>query len=137
MKLNAWLVLVVGSVITTLAIAKLPAAPPPTEEQKAKAAEAKEKAADTAKKDAADLGRYQDKSAERYYREMKAAGKAVAVATWVPPPPVVTPAAAQPSSSESHGQKQSAAPKTQDTASPGAAKGGTGATNAKPTPVKG
>lgn len=137
MKLNAWVVLVVGSVITTLAIAKLPAAPPPTEEQKAKAAEAKEKAADTAKKDAADLGRYQDKSAERYYREMKAAGKAVAVATWVPPPPVVTPTAAQPSSSESHGQKQSAAPKTQDTASPGAAKGGTGATNAKPTPVKG
>ena len=137
MKLNAWLVLVVGSVITTLAIAKLPAAPPPTEEQKAKAAEAKEKAADTAKKDAADLGRYQDKSAERYYREMKAAGKAVAVATWVPPPPVVTPVAAQPSSSESHGQKQSVAPKTQDTASPGAAKGSTGATNAKPTPVKG
>ena len=137
MKLNAWLVLFVGSVITTLAIAKLPAAPPPTEEQKAKAAEAKEKAADTAKKDAADLGRYQDKSAERYYREMKAAGKAVAVATWVPPPPVITPAAAQPSSSESHGQKQSVAPKTQDTASPGAAKGSTGATNAKPTPVKG
>ncbi len=134
MKLNAWLVLVVGSVITTLAIAKLPAAPPPTEEQKAKAAEAKEKVADTAKKDAADLGRYQDKSAERYYREMKAAGKAVAVATWVPPPPVVTPTAAQPSSSESHGQKQSVAPKTQDTANPGAAKGATGATNAKPTP---
>ena len=134
MKLNAWLVLVVGSVITTLAIAKLPAAPPPTEEQKAKAAAAKEKVADTAKKDAADLGRYQDKSAERYYREMKAAGKSVPVATWVPPPPVVTTAAAQPSSSESLGQKQSVAPKTQDTANPAAAKA---STNAKPTPVKG
>ncbi len=134
MKLNAWVVLVVGSVITTLAIAKLPAAPPPTDEQKAKAAEAKEKAAEGAKKDAADLGRYQDKSAERYYREMKAAGKTVAVATWVPPAPVIAPAAAQPSSSESHGQKQSTAPKSQNTANPAAAKGSTGA---KPTPAKG
>jgi hypothetical protein len=134
MKLNAWLVLVVGSVITTLAIAKLPAAPPLSDEQKAKAAEAKEKAADAAKKEAADLGRYQDKSAERYFRDMKAAGKTVPVATWVPPPPVITPAVAQPSSSESHGQKQSVAPKTQDTANPAAAKG---STNAKPTPAKG
>lgn len=134
MKLNAWLVLLVGSVVTTLAIAKLPAAPPPTDEQKAKAAEAKEKAAEGAKKDAADLGRYQDKSAERYYREMKAAGKTVAVATWVPPAPVIAPASAQPSSSESHGQKQSAAPKSQNTANPAAAKGSTGA---KPTPAKG
>jgi hypothetical protein len=135
MKLNAWLVLVVGSVITTLAIAKLPAAPPQTEEQKAKAAEAKEKAADAAKKDATDLGRYQDKNAERYFREMKAAGKTVPAATWVPPPPpVVTAAAAQPSSSESLGQKQTVAPKTQDTANPAAAKA---STNAKPTPAKG
>ena len=131
MKLNSWLVLVVGSVITTLAIAKLPAL---TDEQKAKAAEAKEKAAEVAKKEASDLSRYQDKNAVRYYREMKAAGKTVAAATWVPPPPVVTPAAAQPSSSESHGQKQTVAPKTQDTADPAAAKAGT---NAKPTPAKG
>ncbi len=134
MKLNAWLVLVVGSMITTWAIAKLPAAPLPTDEQKAKAAEAKEKAADVAKKEATDLSRYQDKSADRYFREMKAAGKTVPAATWVPPPPVITAAAAQPSSSESHGQKQSAAPKTQDTANPAAAKG---STNAKPTPAKG
>ena len=134
MKLNAWLVLVLGSVITTIAIAKLPAPPPATDEQKAKAAEAKEKAADVAKKEATDLGRYQDKSAERYFREMKAAGKTVPVATWVPPPPVIAPAAAQPSSSESLGQKQSTAPKTQDTANPAAAKE---STNAKPTPAKG
>ncbi len=133
MKLNAWLVLVVGSVITTLAIAKLPAPPAPTDEQKAKAAEAKEKAADAAKKDATDLARYQDKSAERYFRDTKAAGKTVPVATWVPPPPVIAPAAAQPSSSESHGQKQSAAPKTQDTSKPATKD----ATNAKPTPAKG
>lgn len=137
MKFNSWFVVVAGSVITTLAIAKLPAPPAPTEEQKAKAAEAKEKAAEVAKKDAADLNRYQDKSAERYYRDMKALGKTVPVATWVAPPPVVTPAAAQPSSSESLGQKQSAAPKSQDTASPGPAKASSGATNAKPTPVKG
>ena len=134
MKLNAWLVLIAGSVITTLAIAKLPAAPPPTDEQKAKAAEAKEKAADVAKKEATDLSRYQDKSAERYFRDMKALGKTVPVATWVAPPPVIAPAAAQPSSSESLGQKQSAAPKTQDTANSAAAKG---STNAKPTPAKG
>ena len=134
MKLNSWFVVVAGSIIATLAIAKLPAPPAPTDEQKAKAEETKAKAADTAKKEAADLGRYQDKSAERYYREMKAAGKTVAAATWVPPPPVVTAAAAQPSSSEAHGQKQTAAPKTQDTANPAAAKA---STNAKPTPVKG
>ena len=134
MKLNSWFVVLAGSVITTLAIAKLPAPPAPTDEQKAKAAEAKEKAAEVAKKDAADLSRYQDKSAERYYRDMKAAGKTVAVATWVPPAPVIAPAAAQPSSSESHGQKQSAAPKSQNTGVPAAAKA---SINAKPTPDKG
>ena len=133
MKMNVWFAVIVGSAITTLAIAKLPV-PPLTDEQKAKAAAGKESAAEAAKKDATDLGRYQDKSAERYFRDMKAAGKTVPVATWVPPPPVVAPAAAQPSSSESHGQKQTAAPKTQDTADPAAAKA---STNAKPTPVKG
>ncbi len=100
MKLNTWLVLVVGSVITTLAIAKLPPAAPQTDEQKAKAAEAKEKAADAAKKDATDLSRYQDKSAERYFRDMKAAGKTVPSSTWVapvpPPAAVAAPAPAAP-----------------------------------------
>lgn len=133
MKINVWLAMIVGSAITTLAIAKLPV-PTLTDEQKAKAAATKESAAEAAKKDATDLGRYQDKSAERFFRDMKAAGKTVPVATWVPPPPVIAPAAAQPSSSESHGQKQTAAPKTQDTANPAAAKA---STNAKPTPVKG
>ena len=133
MKINVWLAVIAGSAVTTLAIAKLPT-PTLTDEQKAKAAATKESAAEAAKKDATDLGRYQDKSAERFFRDMKAAGKTVPVATWVPPPPVIAPAAAQPSSSESLGQKQTAAPKTQDTNNPAAAKA---STNAKPTPVKG
>ncbi|GEM_PF-1426296 len=135
MKLNHWVVLALGSTITALAIAKLPPPAPMNDEQKAKAEETKAKAAETAKKAAADELRYQDKAADRYFKEMKAAGKTVPPATWVPPtPPVV---AVQPSSSESHGQKQSVAPKTQDTASKGPAKAGSGATNAKPTPAKG
>jgi hypothetical protein len=131
-KLNHWLVLAVGSALTTIAIAKLPPPPPMTDEQKAKAEETKAKAAEAAKKAVADEGRYQDKVADRYFREMKAAGKTVAAPTWVPLVPVA--AAPQPSSSESHGQKQATAPKTQDTANPAAAKA---STNAKPTPAKG
>ena len=136
MKLNHWVVLVLGSTITALAIAKLPPPAPLNDEQKAKAEETKAKAADAAKKAAADELRYQDKAADRYFKEMKAAGKAVPPPTWVPPapPPVAT---AQPSSSESLGQKQAVAPKTQDTANAGAAKASSGATNAKPTPAKG
>ena len=136
MKLNHWVVLVIGSTITALAIAKLPPPAPMNDEQKAKAEETKAKASDAAKKAAADELRYQDRSAERYFKEMKAAGKTVPPSTWVPPapPPVV---AVQPSSSESLGQKQAVAPKTQDTANPGAAKASSGATNAKPTPAKG
>jgi hypothetical protein len=98
MKLNSWLVLALGSAVTTLAIAKLPT-PVLTDEQKAKAAEAKEKAAEAAKKEATDLGRYQDKSADRYFREMKAAGKTVPPSSWVPPAPpaaVAAPAASAP-----------------------------------------
>ena len=113
MKLNAWFVVLAGSVATTLAIAKLPAPPAPTDEQKAKVAEAKEKAAEGAKKDASDLGRYQDKSAERFFRDMKAAGKTVPVATWVPPAPVVA-ATPAPSPSAAPSQKPSVAPTTQE-----------------------
>ncbi len=134
MKLNHWVVLVLGSMLTALAIAKLPPPAPLTDEQKAKVEETKAKAADAAKKAAADEQRYQNAVADRYFREMKATGKTVAPPTWVPPPVVV---ATQPSSSESHGQKQSVAPKTQDTANPGAPKASSGATSAKPTPAKG
>ena len=136
MKLNHWVVLVLGSSLTAIAIAKLPPSAPMNDEQKAKAEETKAKAADAAKKAAADELRYQDKAADRYFKEMKAAGKTVPPPTWVPPAPAPV-AAAQPSSSESLGQKQAVAPKTQDTANPGAAKASSGATNAKPTPAKG
>jgi flagellar basal body-associated protein FliL len=85
-KLNHWIVLLVGSVITTVAIAKLPT-PVLNEEQKAKAEEAKAKAAETAKKAAADEQRYQDRVAERYFKEAKAAGKNPAPSQWVPPAP--------------------------------------------------
>ncbi len=119
-KLNHWIVLSVGSALATVAIAKLPVAVL-TDEQKAKAEETKAKAAEAAKKAAADEQRYQDRVADRYYKEMKAAGKSVPPPQYVPPP--VTPvAAAQPSSAESHGQKQAAVPKTQNTAAPASAK---------------
>ena len=135
MKLNHWVVLVLGSAVTAMAIAKLPPPAPMNDEQKAKAEETKAKTADAAKKAAADELRYQDKAANRYFNEMKAAGKTVPSPTWVPPTSPV--AAVQPTSSESLGQKQSVAPKTQDTANPGSAKSTSGATNAKPTPEKG
>lgn len=48
------------------AYAKLP---PPSDEQKAKAAEAKAKAGDAAKKEAESLGKVQDRVAERYKKE--------------------------------------------------------------------
>jgi hypothetical protein len=131
-KFNHWIALLAGGAIASIAIAKLPV-PVLTDEQKAKAEETKAKAAEASKKAAADEMRYQDRVADRYFREMKTAGKTVAPPTWVAPPPVVSVAAAQPSSSESHGQKQTTAPKTQNTANPAAAKS---STNAKPTPAK-
>jgi hypothetical protein len=137
MKRNHLLAVLLGGMfaaIATVAHAKLPAPPAPTEEQKAKAAEAKEKAAESAKKDAADLGRYQDRAAARFFADAKAAGKTVPPSTYVPPAPVAV-AAAQPSSSEAHGQKQASAPKTQSAGTPAAAK--KAGTDAKPTPAKG
>lgn len=135
MKLNHFVALLLGCALASVAaptFAKLPAPAPLTDEQKAKAAEVKEKAAEAAKKDAADLARYQDRAASRFFADAKAAGKTVAVSTWVPPAPVL--AAVQPSSSESHGQKQASAPKTQSAAGAAAAK--KVGTDAKPTPAK-
>ncbi|TAG05531.1 MAG: formate dehydrogenase [Betaproteobacteria bacterium] len=91
--MNHWLVLAIGSVLTSIAIAKLPV-PVLSDEQKAKAEEAKAKAADAAKKSAADEQRYQDRVAERYFKEMKSAGKTVPGSQWVPP--LAAPAAAAP-----------------------------------------
>jgi hypothetical protein len=101
MKLNHWIVLVVGSALTAVAVAKLPA-PVLTEEQKVKADEAKAKAADAAKKAAADEQRYQDRVADRYFKEAKAAGKNPVPPQWVAPAPVVAVATAQ----AAPGQKQ-------------------------------
>lgn len=96
MKLNHWIVLAAGSVLAAVAVAKLPV-PVLTEEQKVKAEEAKAKAAEAAKKAAADEQRYQDRVADRYFREAKAAGKNPTPSQWVaPPPPAASPAAAAP-----------------------------------------
>jgi hypothetical protein len=67
-----------------VATAKLP---PPTDEQKAKAAEAKAKADDAAKKDNELLSKAQDRVAARYIKEQKAKGITVT------PTPIAPPAA--------------------------------------------
>lgn len=90
-RLNHWIVVALGSVLATVAIAKLPT-PVLTEEQKAKAEEAKAKAAETAKKAAEAEQRAQDRVADRWFKEAKAAGKNPVSSQWVPPAP--TPAAA-------------------------------------------
>jgi hypothetical protein len=56
--------------------AKLPV-PPMTDEQKAKADDAKAKAADAAKKETADLIKAQDRVASRYIQQQKAKGVTV------------------------------------------------------------
>jgi hypothetical protein len=129
MKINHWIVLALGSILTTYAVAKLPI-PVLTDEQKAKAEEAKAKAADAAKKASADESRYQDRVADRYFREMKAAGKTVAPPTWVAPPPVVV-AAAPASAAQPPGQSSTAASKPQDTPKPTKV-----SENAKKVPLK-
>ena len=70
--------------LTNVAVAKLP---PLTDEQKAKAAEAKAKADDAAKKDSELLAKSQDQVATRYIKEQKAKGKIVT------PTPIAPPAA--------------------------------------------
>lgn len=93
-KLNHWIVVALGSAFATVAIAKLPV-PVLTDEQKAKAEKAKVKAADAAKKAAADEARYQDRVAERFFKEQRAAGKTPTPSQWVPPAPApAAPAAA-------------------------------------------
>jgi outer membrane lipoprotein-sorting protein len=67
--------------------------PPPSEEAKAKAAEAKEKAAVAAKTEAELLGKSQDRVAEKYIKDQKAKGIVVKPTPIAPPAP---PAAAAP-----------------------------------------
>ena len=72
------------------ALAKLPPAPPLTEEARVAAEEKKAKAADAAKKDNEDLARSQDRVAEQYIKAQKARGVVVKPTPIVaPPPPVV------------------------------------------------
>lgn len=90
MKFNKAMLISVLCVISTGAVyAKLPA-PQLTEEQQAKAAEAKAKAADAAKKDNELLAKAQDHVADRYIREQKAKG------ITVKPTPIAVAAAAAP-----------------------------------------
>jgi hypothetical protein len=92
-KLNHWIVVALGSVLASVAIAKLPVAVL-TDEQKAKAEEAKAKAAEVAKKAAEAEQRSQDRVAERWFKEAKAAGKNPPPSQWVAPAPAAAPAAA-------------------------------------------
>jgi hypothetical protein len=103
-KLNHWIVVALGSVLASVAIAKLPVAVL-TDEQKAKAEEAKAKAADAAKKASEAEQRSQDRVAERWFKEAKAAGKNPPASQWVPPAPVATPAPATPPKSAAPAKK--------------------------------
>lgn len=67
--------------------------PPPSEEAKAKAEEAKLKAAETAKSDAEQLTKAQDAVATRYIKEQKAKGITVKPTPIPPPPPPAAPPA--------------------------------------------
>lgn len=72
------------------AFAKLP---PLTEEQQAKAAEAKVAAAEKAKAEGELLGKSQDRVAEKYIKEQKAKGIIVKPTPMPPPAPPAAPAA--------------------------------------------
>lgn len=72
----------VGTAVTLAAVAKLPA---PSDEAKAKAAEAAAKTAHTGKADNYLLCKAQDKAAASYFKTVKTAGKDVKPAIAVPP----------------------------------------------------
>jgi hypothetical protein len=67
-----------------LAVAKLP---PLTDEQKTAAAAKKEKDAEVAKKDAAELAKVQDRVAAKYIADQRAKGKTVTPQMGATPPP--------------------------------------------------
>lgn len=92
MKLSQYGMLLALSAFSLGALAKLP---PLTDEQKAKAEEAKAAAAEKAKLDAEQLGKVQDRVAEKYIKEQKAKGIIVKPTPIPPPaPPAAAPAAA-------------------------------------------
>ena len=92
MKHRKFALILALTVASAGAWAKLP---PPSEEAKAKAEEAKLKAAETAKMEAELLGKSQDRVAERYIKEQKAKGITVKP-TPIPPPPAAPAVAAAP-----------------------------------------
>lgn len=92
MKHKQFALILALTVAASTAWAKLP---PPSEEAKAKAEEAKAAAAEKAKVDAEQLGKAQDRVAEKYIKDQKAKGVIVKPTPIVPPaPPAVAPAPA-------------------------------------------
>lgn len=79
-KISMTVAALLASCAFGVASAKLPAPPPPTDEQKAKAAEAKVKADEAAKREADLLGKYQDRAVANFKRtsSSKPAGTAPA-----------------------------------------------------------
>lgn len=96
--MKALIILVLASLLAPAALAKLP---PPSDEAKAKAAEAAAKTAWNGKVDAYQLCRAQDRVAAQFFKTAKAAGKEVRPAVDTPPcadpgPFAYTPAVAVP-----------------------------------------
>lgn len=91
MKNTRYALLVVLATLSFGALAKLP---PPTDEQKAKAEEAKAAAAEKAKLEAEQLAKAQDRVADKYIKEQKAKGVIVKPTPIAPPAPPTPPAAA-------------------------------------------
>jgi hypothetical protein len=93
MKHSRFALILALTVASAGAWAKLP---PPSEEAKLKAEEAKVKAAETAKVEAEQLAKAQDRVAEAYIKEQKAKGIIVKPTPITPPAPpaVAAPAAA-------------------------------------------
>lgn len=123
----------------TGAAAKLP---PPTDEQKAKAEEAKVKAAAADKKDAELLAKAQDRVAAHYIEEQKKLGKTVTptpIAAAAPPaaPPAAVPMTAQ---QKAPNNAQTATPHNAETGNAGkdkpASKTDKPVQPQKPTPAK-
>ena len=88
----------IALVATTVSLAALAKLPAPSDEAKAKAAEAAAKTAHNGKVDNYLLCKYQDKTAVSYYKTAKSAGKETKPAASLPPcadpgPFVYTPAA--------------------------------------------
>lgn len=90
MKHSQYGLLVALCALSFGALAKLP---PLTDEQKAKAEEAKAAAAEKAKAESEQLGKAQDRVADKYIKEQKAKGVIVKPTPIPPPPAAAAPAA--------------------------------------------